>query len=86
MTIDAEDRVLVAGRGSVRALVDDDCDGRADRAIVQTAADATVRIAGEDIGSKRMLATSPMPAGLLDKLIDRESADLMAVLLSLDER
>jgi hypothetical protein len=86
MTIDAEDRVLVAGRGSVRALVDDDCDGRADRTIVLMAADATVRIAGEDIGSKRTLDTSPMPAGLLDKLSDRVSADLMASLRSLDER
>lgn len=46
MTIDAEGRILVAGRSSVRGLVDDDCDGRADRAIVQTAADAAVRIAG----------------------------------------
>jgi putative membrane-bound dehydrogenase-like protein len=33
MTIDAEGRVLVAGRGYVRVLVDDDNDGYADRAV-----------------------------------------------------
>jgi putative heme-binding domain-containing protein len=33
LTIDDEGRVLVAGRGYVRVLVDDDGDGRADRAI-----------------------------------------------------
>jgi putative heme-binding domain-containing protein len=33
MTIDDAGRVLVAGRGYVRALVDDDCDGYADRAV-----------------------------------------------------
>jgi len=33
MTIDVEGRVLVAGRGYVRLLVDDDGDGRADRAV-----------------------------------------------------
>jgi hypothetical protein len=52
--------------------------------IVQTAPDTTVRIAGEDIESKRTLDTSLMPAGLLDKLTDREIADLMAYLRSLD--
>ena len=52
--------------------------------IVQTAPDTTVRIAGEDIESKRTLDTSLMPAGLLDKLTDREMADLMAYLRSLD--
>jgi putative heme-binding domain-containing protein len=52
--------------------------------IVQTAPDATVRIAGEDIESQRTLDTSLMPAGLLDKLTDREVADLVAYLKSLD--
>src|SRR5947199_1048704 len=33
MTIDDAGRVLVAGRGYVRVLVDDDGDGKADRAI-----------------------------------------------------
>ncbi|HJZ55682.1 MAG TPA: hypothetical protein VKE74_12010, partial [Gemmataceae bacterium] len=33
MTIDDDGRVLVAGRGYVRVLVDDDGDGRADRAV-----------------------------------------------------
>src|SRR4051812_47959361 len=33
MTLDAEGRVLVAGRGYVRVLVDDDNDGYADRAV-----------------------------------------------------
>src|SRR6266508_1699364 len=33
MTVDDAGRVLVAGRGYVRVLIDDDGDGRADRAI-----------------------------------------------------
>src|SRR5437660_12400011 len=33
MTLDAQGRVVVSGRGYIRILVDDDNDGRADRAI-----------------------------------------------------
>src|SRR5207344_971625 len=33
MTVDAKGRIVVAGRGYIRILVDDDGDGRADRAI-----------------------------------------------------
>src|SRR5947208_11560129 len=36
MTLDPRGRVVVAGRGYVRLLVDDDGDGRADRAIEVT--------------------------------------------------
>src|SRR5262249_14245883 len=33
MTLDSQGRVVVSGRGYIRMLVDDDSDGRADRAI-----------------------------------------------------
>nr|WP_238537747.1 c-type cytochrome [Zavarzinella formosa] len=56
-----------------------------DGVILQTNADTSVRIAGEKIASKRPVETSPMPAGLLDKLGDGEVADLFAYLKSLEE-
>ena len=56
-----------------------------DGTILQTAPDTTVRIAGNQIESRRVLDTSLMPAGLLDKLTDREIADLMAYLRGLGE-
>ena len=40
--------------------------------------DTTVRIAGADIASKKLVDVSLMPAGLLDKLDDEEIADLLA--------
>ncbi|MBM3980141.1 MAG: c-type cytochrome [Planctomycetes bacterium] len=52
----------------------------ADGVILQTGADTTIRIAGADIASKRVVDTSLMPAGLLDKLTDAEIADLLAYL------
>lgn len=50
--------------------------------MLQTGPDAVVRIAGEQIESQKLLETSLMPAGLLDKLTDREIADLLAYLRS----
>jgi putative heme-binding domain-containing protein len=57
-----------------------------DGVILQTGPDATVRIAGDRIESRRPLTTSLMPAGLLDPLTDREIADLFAYLKSLDDK
>jgi putative heme-binding domain-containing protein len=54
-----------------------------DGVILQTGADATVRIAGGDIASKKTVDVSLMPAGLIDNLPDSEIADLMAYLTSL---
>ena len=51
--------------------------------MLQTGADTVVRIAGEQIETQKLLETSLMPAGLLDKLSDREVADLLAYLRSL---
>jgi putative heme-binding domain-containing protein len=48
--------------------------------ILQTGPAAVVRLAGEQIESQRQLDTSLMSAGLLDKLTDREVADLLAFL------
>jgi putative heme-binding domain-containing protein len=57
-----------------------------DGVILQTGPDATVRIAGDRIESRRPLTTSLMPAGLLDPLTDREIADLFTYLKSLDDK
>jgi putative heme-binding domain-containing protein len=57
-----------------------------DGVILQTGAEASVRLAGDRIESRRPLTTSLMPAGLLDPLTDREIADLFAYLKSLDEK
>lgn len=51
-----------------------------DSLILQTAATTTVRLAGADVGSRRTVANSLMPAGLLDRLTDEEIADLYAYL------
>jgi putative heme-binding domain-containing protein len=56
-----------------------------DGILLQTGPDSVIRIAGENIASKRTLEVSLMPAGLLDKLSDLEVADLMAYLKSPDE-
>ncbi len=56
-----------------------------DGVILQTNADTSVRISGENIASKRPVEASLMPAGLLDKLADTEVADLFAYLKSLEE-
>jgi putative membrane-bound dehydrogenase-like protein len=53
-----------------------------DGLILQTAT-ATVRIAGDQIASRRVTPLSLMPAGLLDSLSDQEVVDLYAYLRSL---
>jgi putative membrane-bound dehydrogenase-like protein len=54
-----------------------------DGVILQTGATSTARLAGDQIVSRRDAPGSLMPAGLLDKLSDREIADLYAYLRSL---
>jgi putative heme-binding domain-containing protein len=68
------------GKAYVGMLIYEATDG----VILQTGPDATVRIPGNEIESKRTLDTSLMPVGLLDKLTDEEVADLMAYLRGLD--
>jgi putative membrane-bound dehydrogenase-like protein len=54
-----------------------------DSVILQTGPAATVRLAHKQIAGRRTTETSLMPAGLLDKLADRDLADLYAYLKSL---
>jgi putative membrane-bound dehydrogenase-like protein len=54
-----------------------------DSLILQTGPATTVRVVNNQIVSRRFTETSLMPAGLLDKLSDREIADLYAFLKSL---
>jgi putative heme-binding domain-containing protein len=54
-----------------------------DGVILQTGPDATVRVAGDRIESRKPLTTSVMPSGLLDRLTDAEIADLLAYLRTL---
>jgi putative membrane-bound dehydrogenase-like protein len=51
-----------------------------DGVILQTAAETTVRIPGAQIAGRRVTPASLMPAGLLDRLSDRDIADLYAYL------
>lgn len=51
-----------------------------DSLILQTGPDATVRLTNPRITERRVLPTSLMPAGLLDKFADRDIADLYAYL------
>jgi putative heme-binding domain-containing protein len=51
-----------------------------DGVLLQTGPGVTVRIAGAQIASRRMSDISLMPTGLLDKLADRDLADLYAYL------
>ena len=51
-----------------------------DSLILQTGPDATARLTNPRITERRVLTTSLMPAGLLDKLTDRDVADLYAYL------
>jgi putative heme-binding domain-containing protein len=55
----------------------------ADGLILQTGPAATVRLDNGRVAERRLTATSLMPAGLLDRLSDREIADLYAYLKSL---
>jgi putative heme-binding domain-containing protein len=54
-----------------------------DSVILQTGPATTVRLTNKQITERRQTATSLMPAGLLDKLTDREIADLYAYLKTL---
>lgn len=54
-----------------------------DSLILQTGPAETVRLTNAQIASRRLTATSLMPAGLLDRLSDGEIADLYAHLKSL---
>jgi putative heme-binding domain-containing protein len=54
-----------------------------DGLIIQTGATTTVRLAGDQIVSRRAAPGSIMPTGLLDRLSDHEIADLYAYLKSL---
>jgi putative heme-binding domain-containing protein len=54
-----------------------------DSLILQTGPAAPIRITNRQIVDKRVTQTSLMPAGLIDKLTDREIADLYAYLKSL---
>ena len=54
-----------------------------DGLILQTGASTTVRIAGDEIISRRSSTASLMPVGLLDKLGDDQIADLYAYLKAL---
>jgi putative membrane-bound dehydrogenase-like protein len=51
--------------------------------ILQTGPETTVRLTDKQISERRVTATSLMPAGLLDRLSDRDIADLYAYLKSL---
>jgi putative heme-binding domain-containing protein len=54
-----------------------------DSLILQTGATTTVRLAGDQIESRRDAPGSLMPTGLLDRLSDRDIADLYAYLRTL---
>ncbi len=56
-----------------------------DGIILQTNPDTVIRIAGDNVASKRTVDISLMPAGLLDKLTDTEVADLFVYLKSQDK-
>jgi putative heme-binding domain-containing protein len=51
--------------------------------LLQTGPATTIRIVNKEIAERRTTAQSLMPAGLIDKLTDREIADLYAYLKSL---
>jgi putative heme-binding domain-containing protein len=57
-----------------------------DGVILHTGSTETVRVAGDNIESKRTRETSIMPVGLLDALPDREVADLVAYLKTLNPK
>ncbi len=54
-----------------------------DSVLLQTGPAQTIRLTDRQIRARRQTATSLMPAGLLDKLSDREIADLYGYLRSL---
>ncbi|HEY7428888.1 MAG TPA: c-type cytochrome [Gemmataceae bacterium] len=54
-----------------------------DSVLLQTGSAATIRLTNPQVRERRLTSTSLMPAGLLDKLGDRDIADLYAYLKSL---
>jgi putative heme-binding domain-containing protein len=54
-----------------------------DSVLLQTGPATTVRLTNPQIRERRLTSTSLMPAGLLDKLSDRDIADLYAYLKAL---
>jgi putative heme-binding domain-containing protein len=56
-----------------------------DSLILQTGSTTTVRLTDKQIAERRQTATSLMPTGLLDKVTDRDIADLYAYLRSLGD-
>jgi putative membrane-bound dehydrogenase-like protein len=64
------------GKAYTGLIVYDATDG----VLLQTGPGTTVRVAGSQIVTRRVSEISLMPAGLLDKLADRELADLYAYL------
>jgi putative heme-binding domain-containing protein len=54
-----------------------------DSIILQTGPAATMRLANKQIAERRLTATSLMPTGLIDRLTDRDIADLYAYLKEL---
>jgi putative heme-binding domain-containing protein len=54
-----------------------------DSVLLQTGPAATIRLKNPQIRERRLTNTSLMPAGLLDKLDDRDLADLYAYLRAL---
>ena len=54
-----------------------------DSVILQTGPATTLRLANKQIAERRLTVNSLMPVGLLDKLTDREIADLYAYLKAL---
>jgi putative heme-binding domain-containing protein len=57
-----------------------------DSIILQTGAATTVRLVNRQVSEKRVTAVSLMPVGLLDRLSDRDLADLYAYLKGLGAR
>ena len=57
-----------------------------DSILLQTGAATTVRLAHRQVSEKRVTSVSLMPAGLLDRLSDRDLADLYAYLKGLGQK
>ncbi len=55
-----------------------------DSVILQTGPATTIRLTNPQVRERRLTSTSLMPAGLLDKLSDRDLADLYAYLKTLN--
>src|SRR5205807_227347 len=73
-------RVVTAGGEACQGLIVYEA---VDGLILQTGPAATVRLDGKQVESRGPTDTSLMPAGLLDRLSDRDIADLLAYLKAL---